>query len=171
MHRTNGSFTGLLLVVMLILPGCIDSGPSEQEQQKALEKINKNTMSVAISLKSMLDEEQSLQQRQAVPLMVQIQTWWIALTSTRLNLARIKTTLTEYPETIEAARNLWAGRIQDNMNKIIGSGTFTTMTGPITSRLAQNYDESRVKKEISEVLELSAQISTLLGIKSDASTE
>ena len=167
----NRSISGLLMVAVFLLQGCIDSGPSQAEQEKALEKLNKNTMSVAVSLKSMLNAEQDFAQRQVVPLKVDIQTWWISLTATRLNLGRIKSTLTEYPGLIDAARNLWTGRIQGKMNQIIESGTLTKMTGPITSRLVENYDESRVERETSQVLELSAQISTLLGIKADAANE
>ena len=169
--RLNRSLSGLLIALVLVLPGCIESGPSEEEQQKALNKLNKNTMSVAVALKSMLSAEQSFQQRQAVPLKVDMETWWISLTSTRLNLKRIKATLTEYPTTIDSARNLWAGRIQGNMNLITESGMLTTMQGPITSRLAENYGGPRVEKEGREVVELSKQISQMLGITSDPSTE
>lgn len=169
--RLNRRFPGLLIVLMMILPGCLESGPSAEERQNALEKLNKNTMSVAVSLKSMLDTEQALEERQAMPLKVDLQTWWISLTATRLNLKRIKATLTEYPGTIDAARNLWAGRVQGSLELMIESGMLTTMTGPITSQLEKNYGKSRVEKEAREVMEISAQISTLLGIKLGSSTE
>ena len=64
----NRSISGLLMVAVFLLQGCIDSGPSQAEQEKALEKLNKNTMSVAVSLKSMLNAEQDFAQRQVVPL-------------------------------------------------------------------------------------------------------
>ena len=153
------------LIMLLAIPsGCSEPPPSPAEMKKLNGKINQTTMSIAVALKSMWNTEQAFTQGNYTPRKVDLETWWISLTSTRLNMKRALATINDNPSIVDRARNLWAGRIQENLNQIIDAGLLTTMQGPITSRLEATYGAERVQKEMRDVLALSQKIEERLDL-------
>lgn len=165
MSFTRIPLTSLLVLAALLFPGCSESKLTPEELQKVNDKLNKTTMSIAVALKSMWTTEEVYAQEQDTPRNVDLETWWISLTSTRLNLRRMQVLITEHPITIDRARNLWAGRIQENLNRIDEAGLLTTMPGPVTSKLKSKFGAERVEKETAEVLKLSREIEGTLGLR------
>ena len=151
--------------------GCFKPAPTPEEMERISTKLNKTTMSIAVALKSMRNTEQIFTEQQFTPRKVDLDTWWICLTSTRLNMKRVLATITEHPSSIDLARNFWAGRIQENLNLMIDSGMFTTMQGPVTSKLESNYGAERVNKETEGILSLSQQIEDMLDLSNTASPD
>ena len=168
MKRTT-PLAGILLLLTIQLPGCGDSGGNQAELDQALNKLNKGTMSVAVALESMRTNAEMYADGGRTPMKVELEMWWISLTSTRLNLSRIKTLVIDNPQIVPEARNLWSGRIQGNIDLILENGMLTTMKGTLSSRVIAEYGEERVRKEADQVIGLSEEIEALLGIEPDAS--
>ncbi|MEE2681090.1 MAG: hypothetical protein VX641_01835 [Planctomycetota bacterium] len=166
------TLTTTLIVLLAFASGCSRPGPGPEEMKKVNQKLNQTTMSISLAVKSMWTTEEFFMQEQLDPRKVDLETWWISLTSTRLNMKRVLEIITTHPSTIELARNFWAGRIQEYLDQIIGAGLLGSMPGPITSRLAETYGAERVQKEAGDVLELTRRIETTLGIeRTPASTD
>ena len=153
-----------LIALLAVSFGCSKPRLSPEEMKKVNQKLNQTTMSISLAVKSMWTTEEVFIREQLTPRKVDLETWWISLTSTRLNMKRVLEIITTHPSTIELARNFWAGRIQKYLNQIIDAGLLDSMPGPITSRLESTYGTERVEKEATDVLTLTREIEQTLGI-------
>ena len=153
-----------LIALLALSSGCSKPRFSPEEMEEVNQKLNQTTMSIAIAVKSMWTTEELFIREQLTPRKVDLDSWWIALTSTRLNMKRVLEIITTHPSTIQRARNFWAGRVQEYLNQIIDAGLLDSMPGPITSRLDENHGAERVEKEARDVLALTREIEGILDL-------
>ncbi|MED5507048.1 MAG: hypothetical protein VX684_04345, partial [Planctomycetota bacterium] len=94
---------------------------------------------------------------------LELETFWITFTATRLNLTRIQELLEAHPGAVASARNFWRGRVQGALQRCVSIGMLDGMSGPISSRLGERFGEERVRTEVEEVMRRSQRLQELLG--------
>ncbi len=154
---------GILLAWPLLLGACSPGGADREPSPETLQKLNNTTMSLAIALQSMYEAEEASRESGSTPQGLELETFWITFTATRLNLTRIQELLEAHPGAVASARNFWRGRVQGALQRCVSIGMLDGMSGPISSRLGERFGEERVRTEVEEVMRRSQRLQELLG--------
>lgn len=164
MHAVGIALSMALLTVFSLAPfGCSGSGGQSNSSQE-LKKVDITTTTIGIALKSMLQDENRVAATGWTPKQASLETYWMAFTSTTLDMKRLIRTLDANPDIHLEARDMWIGRIQDSLDEMRESGMLTDMDGPITSKLGPAFGVERVENEGTKLLQAAAAIEATLGI-------
>lgn len=164
--RGLGTALSIVLLVVLSLAqfGCGGSG-GQSSSLLVFKKVDITTTTIGTALKSMLMEEERYATPGWEPKQATLETYWMSFTSTTLDMKRLIRVLDENPGILPKARDMWIGRVQDNLAKMKAAGMLTDMDGPISSKLGPAFGEERVAKEGTKLLQAADAIEEILGIQ------
>jgi len=153
----------LAALLGIAMQGC-GGGGSQSGSSKELKQIDIATTTIGSAFKAMLNEERMFSQGTWEPKQANLETYWMAFTSTTLDMKRLERVLEANPDLRPQTREMWVGRIQDNLDQMRADGMFTEMKGGITSKLGEAFGKDRVVNEGAKMLKAVDSIESMLGV-------
>ena len=154
----------LLGVISILSSGC---GQEDQKIQLADEtKAFENTSNkIGNAIKAIADSLPYFEEGRPPIMQANLDVFWMNVTSMRLGLGRFLRGVDATPELQDVGRNLWIGRIQDNLSRAEAAGAFKA-DGQVALKLGASFGKERVTDELVKIVNLSTEIRTKLSIES-----